>query len=153
MLSRPGETENCQIVGFGAAAGEDDLGSAASQQSGDRLSCAFHRRPRLLSMMMDGRRVAEVLPEVALHGLKDRGQHRGGGVIVEIDAAHGYCHFTLYMGAGTGRRLALPNGYIPLRIRRSNVVGAGADQAVVVELLDDMGGPAADTRHGKYRGE
>ena len=74
MLSGFGETKNCQVVGFGATAGEHDLRSAASQQSGHRLARTLHRRPRLLSMMMDGRRVPKTLPEVGLHGLKDRGQ-------------------------------------------------------------------------------
>jgi hypothetical protein len=40
--------------------------------------------------MMDGRGVPEVLPEISLHGLKNRRQHGSGGVVVEIDAAHGY---------------------------------------------------------------
>ena len=92
MTCCPGlsESEDCQIVAFGAAAGENDLRRTASQQSGHRFARMLDRRPRLLSMMMDGRRVPEVLPEVGLHGLKDRGQHGGGGVVVEIDAAHGY---------------------------------------------------------------
>ncbi len=104
MTCCPGsdEAENCQIVAFGAAAGEDDFRGTASQQSGYRLARPLHRRPRLLSMMMDGRRVPEALPEVGLHGLKDLGQHRGGGVIVEIDAAHGCFHFTPYMKMQTG---------------------------------------------------
>ncbi len=89
MLSGSGEAENCQIVAFGAAAGEDDLRGPASQQSGYRLARPLHCRPRLLSVMMDGRRVPETLPEVGLHGLKDLGQDRGGGVIVEVNAAHG----------------------------------------------------------------
>ena len=40
-----------------------------------------------------------------------------------------------------------------LRISGPNVIGAGADQAVVVELLDHMRGPAADAGNRKYRGE
>ena len=44
-------------------------------------------------MMMNGRRVPEALPEVGLHGFKDLWQDGGGGVIVEIDAAHGYMPF------------------------------------------------------------
>ena len=88
-----GEAKNCQVVAFSAAAGEDDLRGAASQQRGDRFARPLDRRPRLLSMVMNGRRVPEVLPEVGLHGLKDLGQDGGGGVIVEIDAAHGYMPF------------------------------------------------------------
>jgi len=40
-----------------------------------------------------------------------------------------------------------------LRVGRADVVGAGADQAVVVELFDYVGGPAADSRYGEDRGE
>jgi hypothetical protein len=40
-------------------------------------------------MMMDGRRIPEALTEIGLHGLKDCGQHGRGGVIVEVNAAHG----------------------------------------------------------------
>ena len=101
MTCCPGsaKAENCQVVAFGAAAGEDDLGGAASQQRRYRLPRTLDRRPRLLSVMMDGRRVAEVLPEVGLHRLKDLGQDRRGGVIVEIDAAHRLsAYFTLYCG-------------------------------------------------------
>ena len=54
MLSGLGEAKNRQVVAFGAAAGEDDLRGAASQQRGYRFARTLHRRPRLLSMMMDG---------------------------------------------------------------------------------------------------
>src|ERR1700716_1017281 len=83
-----GEAENCQVVAFSAAAGENDLRGAAPHQGRHRLACALHRRPCLLSMVMDRRRVAEMLSEVALHGLKDLGQHRRRSVIVEVDASH-----------------------------------------------------------------
>src|ERR1700726_1501424 len=79
-----------QVVGFRAAAGKDDLRGAASQERGHRFARALDGRPRLLSMMMDGRSVPKVLPKVGLHGLKDHGQHGCGGVIVEVNAAHSY---------------------------------------------------------------
>src|ERR1700694_3648053 len=90
------DAEDCQVIGFSATAGKDDLRGAASHQGRNGLARSLHCRSRLLSMMMDGRRVPKVLPEVRPHGLKDRGQHGCGGVIVEIDAAHGCRHFTLY---------------------------------------------------------
>src|SRR5271169_5689462 len=93
MLPGLGKSKDRQVSGFSAAAGEDNLRGAASQQRCHRLARALNRRPCLLSMMVDGRRVAEVLPEISLHGLKDRGQHGRGGVVVEIDAAHGYLPF------------------------------------------------------------
>ena len=89
MPSRFGDAKYCQVVGLRAAAGKDDFRRAASQQRGHGLPRALHRRSRLLAMMMDGRRIPEALSEVGLHGLKDCRQHGRGGVIVEVDAAHG----------------------------------------------------------------
>src|SRR6476646_5448526 len=121
MLSRLGEAENREVVGFGAAAGEDNLGRAAPQQSGNGLARALHRHSRLLSMMMERRRVPEMLPEVSLHGLKDRGQHGSGGVVVEIDMAHGYSRFyAVSWGAERSviNKLPLLDGHIVLQVRR-----------------------------------
>ena len=50
-------------------------------------------------------------------------------------------------------RLSLRHGYISIGIGRPDVVRARPNQPVVVELLDDMGGPSADTRHSKNRGK
>ena len=98
----PGFTkpEDREVVGLGAAAGEDDLGGAAAEQLGHRLARALDRRPRLLSMMVDGRRVAEVLAEVGPHGLQHLGQHGRGRVVVEIDSAHRCLYFTLAAACG-----------------------------------------------------
>ena len=64
------------------------FGSAASEKLRHRFAGMLDRGAGLLSMMVDGRRVAEVLGEVRAHGLEDFGKHRRGGVIVEVDAAH-----------------------------------------------------------------
>src|SRR5882724_8497041 len=88
MLPGLSQAKYFQVIALGAAAGEDNFRCAASEQRGYRLACALHRCPRLLSMVMDGRRVPEALAEVVLHGLKDRRQDGCGGVVVEIDAAH-----------------------------------------------------------------
>ena len=69
-LSQP---ENRQIVGFGAAAGENNFRRAATQQSGHRFARALDGCPGLLSMMMDGRGVAEVLAEVRRMASKTSG--------------------------------------------------------------------------------
>src|ERR1700723_2351135 len=37
------------------------------------------------------------------------------------------------------------------RILGADVIGAGADEAVVVELLDDVGGPSGDAADGEDR--
>jgi hypothetical protein len=49
--------------------------------------------------------------------------------------------------------LSLRHGYIALRIGGPNVIRAGADQAIVVELLDDVSGPTADSRDGEDGGK
>ena len=82
------QPEYRQIVGFRTAAGKHDLRGAAAQQRGHRFARALDRGPRLLPVMVDGGRVAEVLAEVRPHGLQNLGEHRSGRVVVEIDSAH-----------------------------------------------------------------
>src|SRR5205807_8424994 len=47
------------------------------------------------------------------------------------------------------RTLALVYLHIVVGICRPNVLGTGANQAIVVQLLDHMRGPAADARYRK----
>jgi hypothetical protein len=47
--------------------------------------------------------------------------------------------------------LPLFYGHVVVGIGGPNVVGAGADEAVVVELLNDVGCPATDAGDGKNR--
>ena len=82
-----------QIVGLRAAAGKHDLRGAAAQQRSHRFAGALDRGARLLSMMVDGGRVAEVLAKVGPHGLQHLGKHRGGRVVVEIDPSHLCCFY------------------------------------------------------------
>ncbi len=78
----------CQIIGFRPSAREDDLRRTATQQGRDRLARPFHRRPRLLPVVVNGRGIAKMLAEIRPHGFQHLGQHGGGRVIVEIDALH-----------------------------------------------------------------
>ena len=58
--------------------------------------------------------------------------------------------------AGEGARatlLALVEFLPVLRVCGADVVGAGTDEAIVVVLLDDVGGPAADSADGEDGGE
>jgi hypothetical protein len=43
-----------------------------------------------LPEVMDARRVTELLPEHGSHGVHAGGRHRGSGVVVQINALHGY---------------------------------------------------------------
>src|ERR1051326_2338812 len=49
--------------------------------------------------------------------------------------------------------LALVDGDVMIRVFGALIFGPRADQAVVVELLNDMGGPSADAGDGEDRGE
>src|SRR5438128_2178815 len=88
VLSRFRKAENRQVIPLRSAAGEDDLRSPASQQGRYRLARMLDRRPCLLSMMMDGRGIAETLAEIRLHRRKNLRQNRSGGVVVEINTTH-----------------------------------------------------------------
>ena len=90
VIARLHQAEQGQVVAFGAAAGEDYLGSATVQQLGNMFARALDRRPCLLSLLMNGRGVPELLEEVGTHRLKHFGQKRAGGVVVEIHPAHPY---------------------------------------------------------------
>ena len=70
-FERLGDAAQGEIVGLGAAAGEDDLGRLGADQR-------RHRRPRLvqhrfgpLPEMVDARRVAELVAQSARHRLDD----------------------------------------------------------------------------------
>ena len=57
------------------------------------------------------------------------------------------------LGGGPYVLWAAVDRNVMLWIWRSDVIGTRADEAVVVELLDHVGGPSADAGHGKNRGE
>src|SRR5207248_7838960 len=78
------QTEDGEVISFGAAAGEYDFRSAAAQKIRNRFARPLHGGPRFLPMMMDGRRVPEMLGEVGPHGLENLGEDGRARVIVEI---------------------------------------------------------------------
>ena len=88
VVARPGQPEEGQIVGFGAAAGKDNLRRASPQQRGYRFAGALHRRPGVLAVVVDRRGIAELFREVRQHRLQDGREHRAAGVIVEVNSAH-----------------------------------------------------------------
>jgi hypothetical protein len=93
MVARPDQitarhTKDRKIVGLRAPAGKHQLGGAAAQQCRHRFAGALDCGPRLLSMMVDGRRVAKALAKVRPHRLQDLGEHRSARVVVEIHAVH-----------------------------------------------------------------
>src|SRR5207248_3036700 len=83
------QTEDGEVISFGAAAGEYDLRSAAAQKIRNRFARPLHGGPRFLPMMMDGRRVPETLGEVGPHGSENRvGARRARGSVEMESTQH-----------------------------------------------------------------
>ena len=95
VVAGAGESEDSQVVAFGATAGKHDLGRTTSYKRRQRLAGSLNGCTRVLSMMVDGGRVAEVLTEVGTHGVEDLGEDGRGGVIVEVNPAH-ELHYLFY---------------------------------------------------------
>ena len=104
MIARLHQAKQRQVVALGAAAGEDDLRRTAVQQLGNLLARVLHGGARLLSLLMNGRRVAELLEEVGAHGLKHFGKKRSGGVVVEVDPMHFWLYSNGLVRFGAGKR-------------------------------------------------
>src|SRR5450432_2174459 len=82
------DAEDGVVVGFGAAAGEDDFLRTGADERSHTFASSFNRRTRLLSKGMDRGRVAEVSREIGQHGVEHGGIDGGSGVVIEIDAVH-----------------------------------------------------------------
>src|ERR1700730_5946460 len=72
---------------------------------------------------------------------------------LKTDTVAGPCRWRTSGALAPTFSLALSHRHVFLRISGADVIGAWTDQAIVVELLDNVGNPAADSRHGKYRSE
>ena len=103
VIAGMGQSKNCKIVSFGAAAGEDHLCSTTSQQARDRLPRPLHRCARMLSVVVNRRGIPELVKIIRAHRLKHLRQERCGGVAVQIHTAHSsivgdgssYCGITM----------------------------------------------------------
>ncbi len=76
------------VVGFGAAAGEDDFLRAGTDEGGDLFARHFYACASLLAEGVDGGGVSEFPGEIREHGVKHFRLDGGGGVEIEIDAVH-----------------------------------------------------------------
>ena len=65
------DSEEGEVVAFGAAGGEDDLGGEAVEEAGDGLAGAFDGGAGVAARLMDGAGVAEVLDPEGTHGVED----------------------------------------------------------------------------------
>src|SRR4051794_17645823 len=93
VLYQPGYRE---VVSLSAAAGKYDLSRTATQQRSDRFASTFDRGPRLLTVMMNGGGVPEVVAKVRPHHFQNVRQYRGRGVVVEVNAPHTSIVFPLH---------------------------------------------------------
>uniref|UniRef100_E6QM64 Uncharacterized protein n=1 Tax=mine drainage metagenome TaxID=410659 RepID=E6QM64_9ZZZZ len=170
------QAEERGVVALGAAGVEDDFCGMAAQELSEYLACVIDGAAGGLAGLMDRGGVAEVVDPEGAHGLDHLGQQRGGGVGIHVDSAHWlgscvYCIWSSIWGRRTrksgseqewlaaGLRMidvwlfAVGYGDVGRGVGWSDVFGAGADEAIVVELFDDVGGPACDAAHREDGGE
>ena len=81
-------SEDRQIVGLGASAGEDHVSRMAAQLRGDLPAGGLDAQPGLLSECVQAGSIAVDLPEVGDHGLQHPGIDGRGGIVVEVAAPH-----------------------------------------------------------------
>src|SRR5664280_2411486 len=104
VIARLHQAKQRQVVALSASAGEDDLRRTAVQQFRNLLARMLYRGARLLSLLMNGRCIAELLEEVGTHGLKHFGKKRRGGVVVEVDPLHFWLYSNGLVRFGAGKR-------------------------------------------------
>ena len=82
------DAEDCHVVRFGAAAGENNLARVRANQRRHLPARGFQTLFRGLPEMMDARGVTIHLTQTRHRCLHDFGSDRGGGVVVEIEMLH-----------------------------------------------------------------
>ena len=86
---RLGDAADGEIVTLGPAAGEDDFGRVGADQGCHGAPGLVDSRFRLLSEVVDARRVAPLVAQRRAHPVGDRRGERGRGVVIQVDALHG----------------------------------------------------------------
>src|SRR5262249_19750048 len=85
---RANDTEDGVIIGFGAAAGEDDFLGSGAEKGSDLITGGFDGGAGTLADRMDAGSVAEFGGEVRKHRIEDLRLDGRCGVVIEIDAIH-----------------------------------------------------------------
>ena len=80
------------VVGFGAAAGEDNFLGARTNQRGDLFAGGLDRGAGALARCVDRGGVGKFGGEVGKHGVEHLRLDRRGGVEIEVDAVHKATH-------------------------------------------------------------
>ncbi len=86
------------VVGFCAAAGEDDFLGARADEGGNLFTGCFDRGAGFLSRRVDRGSVGKFAGEIGKHGVEHSGLDGRGGVKIEIDAVHMPTHRILPAG-------------------------------------------------------
>jgi|SRR5271167_452718 len=83
------DAEDGVVVGFGAAAGEDDFLGASANESGDLFAGGFDGGAGTLARGVDRGGIRKIRGKIGEHGVEDLGLDGRRGVVIEIDAVHG----------------------------------------------------------------
>ena len=84
-----GDAADGEVVGFGAAGGEDDFAGGAFEAGGDGVACVVEQAVGLLGLAVDAGGVAPAVAQDGQHGVEHARVERGGGGVVEVGAVHG----------------------------------------------------------------
>ena len=98
------DAEQGQVVTLRAATGKDHLGRTTVQQLCNLLASLFNRGACLLSLLMNGRGIPELLEEVWTHGVEHLRKKWGGCVIVQIHPSHAVLYSSCFIGFRDGRK-------------------------------------------------
>ena len=85
---RADQAENTEIVGFGAARGENDIAGLRSEKRGHLSARVFHGAAAALAVGMNRAGVAEFSGQIRQHGREDRRIYGRGRVVVKVDVRH-----------------------------------------------------------------
>ncbi len=85
-------SEDGVVIGFGAAAGEDDFLGAGADERSDLFAGGFDGGAGALAGRVDGSSVGKFAGEIGKHGIEHGRLDGRGGVEIEIDAVHKATH-------------------------------------------------------------
>src|SRR5215469_15584583 len=117
------DAEDSVIVGFRAAAGEENLLGPSANERGNLLARSLDGSAGVLAKRVDGGGVAEFDREIGKHGVEDFGLDRGGCVVIEVDAVHRFV-LTMILDVRAGRST---RGGRKRRQARSSLHGNGSE--------------------------
>ena len=89
VAAAAGDAADGEVVGLGAAGGEDDLAGGAFEAGGDGVACIIEQAVGLLGLAVDAGGVAPTVAQDGQHGVEHAWVERGGGGVVEVGAVHG----------------------------------------------------------------